>query len=75
VRAADFTRFAGREIALRGHVPLAGVGRRIEGLLIGLVEEGGRERIRLQTSEGNEVDIPREDVARAHLLFRWKSGS
>lgn len=71
VRRRDFERFAGKEIALRGNVPLAGKGRRLEGELLGVVDAGDDERIRLRLGDGTVVDIPRADVARAHLVFRW----
>jgi ribosome maturation factor RimP len=71
VRRRDFERFAGREVALRGHVPLAGKGRRLEGDLLGVVNAGDGERVRLRLGDGTVVDIPRADIARAHLVFRW----
>jgi ribosome maturation factor RimP len=74
VRPADFTRFAGKDVAVRGHVPLAGRGRRLEGQLLGLVDSDGQERVRIQLEDGAVVDIPRADIARAHLLFRWQRG-
>jgi ribosome maturation factor RimP len=71
VRRRDFERFAGKEIALRGHGPLAGRGRRLEGELLGVVDAGDGERVRLRLGDGTAVDIPRADIARAHLIFRW----
>lgn len=71
VRARDFERFAGREVALKGHGVLAGRGRRLEGVLLGLVADGGEERIRLRLEDGEVVEIPRKEVARAQLVFRW----
>ena len=68
VRDRDFERFAGREVALLGHESLAGRGRRLEGELLGL--EAGRVRVRL--GHGEVVDIPRAEIARAHLIFRWE---
>ncbi len=72
VRPRDFERFAGREVALRGYGPLAERSRRLEGELLGLVGEGDEARIRMRLADGEEVDIPRRDVARAHLVFRWE---
>lgn len=72
VRARDFERFAGREVALKGHEPLAGRGRRLQGELLGLVVEGDEARIRLRLEDGEVVEIPRKDVSRAHLVFRWE---
>jgi len=74
IRPRDFERFAGREIAVRGANILAGRARRLEGELIGLVEEDGREAIRLRLNDGEIVDLPREEVTRAHLIYRWDEG-
>src|SRR5690606_8763741 len=70
VRPRDFERFAGREVALTGYGPLAGRSRRLTGRLLGLAD-GGAERIRLQLEDGEEVEGRRDEVARAHLVFRW----
>ncbi|HEY8485520.1 MAG TPA: ribosome maturation factor RimP [Longimicrobiales bacterium] len=72
VKRRDFERFAGREVALKGRTPLAGRGRRLQGTLLGVVGEGEEERIRLRLAEGEEVEIPRKEIARAHLVFRWE---
>ena len=78
VRARDFRRFAGQRVALKGYAPLAGRQKRLEGELLGLggttagQESGGSIRIRLD--DGEEAEIPREEVARAHLIFRWNAG-
>ncbi len=71
VRPRDFERFAGREVALRGAQPLAGRSRRLQGELLGLSGEEGDERIRLRLEDGEVVEIPRAQVTRAHLVFRW----
>jgi ribosome maturation factor RimP len=71
IRSRDFERFAGQEVALVGHAPLADRSRRLEGELLGLLTEGGQERVRLRLEEGEVVDIPRAQIARAHLVFRW----
>ncbi|CAN5837600.1 ribosome maturation factor RimP [soil metagenome] len=72
VRSRDFERFAGREISVRTGSRLPNGSRRAEGELLGLVTVNGEERIRLRQSDGADIDIPRADVARAHLIFRWK---
>jgi ribosome maturation factor RimP len=72
VKRRDFERFAGREVALKGRNPLAGRGRRLQGTLLGVVGEGEEERVRLRLTEGEEVEIPRKEIARAHLVFRWE---
>lgn len=71
VRPRDFERFAGEQVVLKGKTPLAGRSRRLEGLLLGWVSEGEGERIRLRLSNGDEVEVPRELVTRAHLVYRW----
>lgn len=74
VRRRDFERFAGREIAVRGATTLAGRARRLEGELIGLVDEDDREVVRLRLHNGDIVDVPREEITRAHLVYRWNAG-
>jgi ribosome maturation factor RimP len=67
VRERDFRRFAGRHVALLGNEPLAGRARRLEGELLGMEQD----RVRLRLGDGEELDIPRAEIARAHLTFRW----
>jgi ribosome maturation factor RimP len=71
VRPRDYARFAGQEIAVRSRVPLEGLGKRIEGTLLGLAGDGSDSFIQLALEDGRTVDIPRADVVRAHLVFRW----
>lgn len=71
VRPRDFRRFAGEEVALLGKAPLAGRARRLEGTLVGLAGEGGEERILLRLKNDEEIEIPRAEVTRAQLVFRW----
>ena len=68
IRDADFTRFAGREIAVKLTQALADGSKRVEGDLVGL-EDGV---VKLRKSDGTVLDIPRADVSRANLVFRWK---
>lgn len=70
-KARDFQRFAGREVAVQGKAPLAGRARRLEGELLGLKDEGAAERVALRLPGGEEIEIPREEITRAHLVFRW----
>jgi ribosome maturation factor RimP len=72
-RPRDFERFAGKEVALSGKEPLAGRARRLEGVLLGIEGENG-ESIRLRLPKGEEITVPRAEVTRAHLVFRWGSG-
>lgn len=71
VRPRDFTRFAGEPVALRLTAPLEGHGRRLEGTLVGLKGDDPDAIVRIALEDGTTVDIPRADVARAHLVFRW----
>ena len=72
VRRRDFERFAGREVAVKGYGPLAGRARRLEGELLGITEDAeAGQMIRLRLEDGEEVVVPRDAVARVHLLFRW----
>lgn len=72
VRRRDYERFRGREVALRGKAPLAGRGRRLEGELLDLCEREGEERVRIRLSDGGVVEVPRREIARAHLIYRWE---
>ncbi|HSK19210.1 MAG TPA: ribosome maturation factor RimP [Longimicrobiales bacterium] len=71
VRAADFSRFAGQEIAVKMSKALANGAKRVEGELVGLEPVDGQEHIRLRLKDGSTMDIPRADVTRANLVFRW----
>lgn len=71
VRRRDYERFRGHEIAVRGYAPLAGRGRRLQGELLGLEDGAEGEMVRLRLEDGEEVVVPREGIARAHLVFRW----
>lgn len=72
VRRRDWVRFTGREVAIRGHGPLAGRGTYLEGVLLGIDGEEEEETVRLRLADGSEVAIPRGEIARAHLVFRWQ---
>jgi len=73
VRSGDFERFRGEQVVVRGHEVLLGRSHRLEGELLGL-EDGGSEQeaVRLRLPDGEEVRIPRVEIRRAHLVFRWK---
>jgi ribosome maturation factor RimP len=58
----DYERFAGRRIRVTTFAPVGGR-RRFVGLLIGL-EEGA---VRLTLEDGQDVAIPRDNVAKARL--------
>ena len=73
LRDRDFTRFAGETVAVKGHDVLAGRARRLEGELLGLDQgEGGGSAVRLRLPSGDEVSIPRSEIAGANLIFTWK---
>jgi ribosome maturation factor RimP len=71
-RRRDFERFVGEQVAVKGDDALAGRARRLEGELMGLVEDAeGRELVRVQLPGGEVVEIPRDEITGAHLVFRW----
>jgi ribosome maturation factor RimP len=72
-RRRDWTRFAGQQVAVTGAGLLAGRARRLEGELLGLVEdESGREVVRLRLPSGDEVEIPKGEIQGGHIVFRWR---
>jgi ribosome maturation factor RimP len=73
-RSRDFERFSGQEVALHGKGALAGRSKRLEGELVGIRGEAPHERIALRLADGEEVEVPREEITRAHLVFRWGAG-
>lgn len=72
VRSRDFDRFAGQEIAVKIKEELAGHGRRLEGQLLGRAGPEPGDRVRLRLPDGQIVEVPRADIVRAHLVFRWR---
>jgi len=72
-RSRDFQRFAGQEVALHGKSVLAGKARRLEGELLGLRGDEPGEMVALRLAGGEEVEVPRDQITRAHLVFRWGS--
>lgn len=73
LRDRDFRRFQGQQVAVKGHDVLAGRARRLEGELLGLDEEEGEAKaVRLRLPDGDEVSIPRSEIAGANLVFTWK---
>lgn len=71
VRTADFERFAGQEVAVKTTTKMANGSKRFQGELLGLVETDGEQHISLRMADGTVMDIPRANVARANLVFRW----
>lgn len=73
VRSRDFERFRGERVAVIGRDLLVGRSTRLEGELLGLENQGSEsEMVRLRLPDGEEVDIPRSEVRKAHLVFDWK---
>jgi ribosome maturation factor RimP len=72
LRRRDFERFAGQEVALKVSEPVGEGGRkRFEGELLGLAGGAGAEVVRLRLETGEVLEIPRAQIVRAHLIFRW----
>ncbi|MCY3600128.1 MAG: ribosome maturation factor RimP [Gemmatimonadetes bacterium] len=69
VKAADYERFAGSRICVRGYGPLADRGRRVDGMLLGMVD--GLPGTFALEIEGDRVEIPLELVASARLVYDW----
>ena len=71
VRRRDFERFAGQEVVVKGYAPLAGREKRLQGELLGLVDGEDGEVVRLRLEDAEEVEVPRDAIAKAHLVFHW----
>lgn len=69
VKARDFQRFAGEPVVLKTQNPIEAHGKRIEGVLLGLDEA---DRVRLEMPDKAVVSIPRNEVVRAKLVFKWE---
>jgi ribosome maturation factor RimP len=73
VRQRDFDRFRGERVAVTGHDVLLGRSTRLEGELLGLLDEGSEaEAVVLRLSSGEEVNVPKKDIRRVNLVFEWK---
>jgi ribosome maturation factor RimP len=74
-RRRDFVRFRGEEVSVKGEGPLAGgTSTRLEGILEGVEDGPGKDEygIRIRPGDGDVVTIPRREIKRAQLVFRWK---
>lgn len=71
VKLADYARFAGRQVLIQGFAPLVGRQKRVEGLLVGLVE-GSEDAVEVEV-EGERVRVPVTAIARANLVYDWES--
>jgi ribosome maturation factor RimP len=75
VRPRDFERFAGRPVALHGRVPLHEGSKRFEGELVGLEGEGSDAQVVVRVEEeGEAVRVPRSEISKIHLVYRWEGG-
>lgn len=72
VKRRDFERFSGKEIAVRTKTPVGEYGKRVEGVLLGIQDAEGREQVRLELPTREIVEIPRDEIVRANLVFRWE---
>ncbi|MEJ2541424.1 MAG: ribosome maturation factor RimP [Gemmatimonadota bacterium] len=73
VRDRDFDRFAGEQVAVKGRKGelLAERASRLEGTLLGLTERDGEVLVRLRLNNGDEVEVPRREIAGAHIVYSW----
>jgi ribosome maturation factor RimP len=67
VKRRDFERFAGKEITVKTSHAVGDLGKRVEGVLKGIADD---DRIQLEI-KGATVAIPRDDIKKANLVFRW----
>jgi ribosome maturation factor RimP len=71
-RDRDWSRFLGRMVALKGSRSLGGRATYLEGELLGLDRgAGGEEVVRIRLAGGDELEVAKEDVREARLVFRW----
>ena len=63
--------FAGRQVLIQGFAPLVGRQKRVEGLLLGLVE-GPEDAVEVEV-EGERVRVPVTAIARANLVYDWEA--
>lgn len=64
---SDFQRFAGREVSVHLNSPVQGR-RHWVGELLGM-EDG---QVRLRLPDGLELRLPRDEIRKARLHFRWQ---
>ena len=67
VKPRDYERFAGKDVAIKTSQSVGVRGKRVEGVLRGL---SGNDEVELEV-EKEIVRIPRTDIKKAHLVFRW----
>jgi ribosome maturation factor RimP len=69
-RPRDFVRFAGENVRIRGFKPLVEGSRQIEGRIVGMEGEAGREVVVLDV-KGEPVRAPFADIAKATLVYEF----
>lgn len=67
IKPRDYARFAGSEIAIKTSQPVGDLGKRVEGVLRG-IDDDGRVQVEVR---GRMVEIPRAEIRKAHLVYRW----
>src|SRR5690349_21572068 len=70
-RRREFERFAGWPVSIKLHRAYENRGKRLEGELCGISGPDDEEIVRLKLEDGTEIDVPRVEIARANLVFRW----
>jgi ribosome maturation factor RimP len=68
VKRRDYERFAGKEVSIKTSAAVGDLGKRIEGVLRGIND---RDVIELDVN-GSTIEVPRDQIKKAHLVFRWK---
>ena len=71
VKRNDWVRFSGKEVAVKARKPIGEHGKRVEGVLLGRADAADANTARVELASKEVVDIPLDDVVRAHLIFRW----
>lgn len=72
VRRRDFVRFRGEEVVLKGRAPLGGTRTsRLEGVLEAVLGGEAQYVVQIRREGGELVDVPREEIQRANLVYRW----
>jgi ribosome maturation factor RimP len=71
-RPDHWRRFIGRRVAVKGRGVLADRARRLEGELLGYDGlEAAADRVRIRLQNGDEIELGRDEIEEAHLVFEW----
>jgi ribosome maturation factor RimP len=68
VRAADYSRFAGQQVRVRGFSSIVGGRKQVDGVLLGLDQDD--EGVLLEV-DGERVTVPMAAIARANLRYSF----